>query len=77
LNLIDTHEVAERLGIPERTLDQWAYLGKGPPFMKLGKHRRYDPMRLQQWIDAQHEHSAPSEDRAARTATSRTSSHHA
>jgi excisionase family DNA binding protein len=33
--------VAEYLGVPLRTLDQWAYWGTGPAYSKIGRHRRY------------------------------------
>ena len=49
--LIDTHAVADWLGVPPRTLDQWAYRQIGPPFAKVGRHRRYDPVQVQDWID--------------------------
>ena len=39
--LVTSAALAEQLGIPERTLGQWAYLGKGPAFIKVGHHRRY------------------------------------
>lgn len=34
-------EVAEYLGMPESTLAQWRYLGKGPKWSKIGRHVRY------------------------------------
>ena len=39
--LATTREVAEFLGVPERTLGQWAYFGTGPRYAKIGRHRRY------------------------------------
>jgi Helix-turn-helix domain len=27
--------------VPERTLRQWRYLGKGPAYVKVGRHVRY------------------------------------
>ena len=48
--LLTTAEVAEILSVPTTTLGQWAYLGHGPAFSKVGKHRRYDPADLEEWM---------------------------
>ena len=34
---MDIKNTALYLGVKERTLAQWRYLGKGPPFIKRGK----------------------------------------
>lgn len=34
-------ELAERWQLPERTIEQWRYLGKGPPYHRFGRHVRY------------------------------------
>jgi Helix-turn-helix domain len=39
-------------GVPKSTLDQWAYLGTGPRFVKIGRHRRYDPRDVEAWIES-------------------------
>lgn len=44
-------EVAEYLGVPLRTLDQWAYRGVGPRYSKVGKHRRYRWSDCERWLD--------------------------
>lgn len=46
-------EVAEYLGVPERTLTQWRYLGKGPKFIPVGRHIRYRWNDVEQWLDQQ------------------------
>lgn len=46
-------EVAEFLGVPPRTLDQWAYLGKGPKWGRVGRHRRYRWSDVEAWFDEQ------------------------
>ena len=51
-DLIDSPTLAQTLDIPERTLDQWAYLHKGPAFVRVGRHRRYRPEDVEAWIDA-------------------------
>ena len=48
--LMTSREVADVLGVPLRTLDQWAYLGKGPAFIKVGRHRRYDAADVDQYV---------------------------
>lgn len=34
-------EVSAHYGVPERTLTQWRYLGKGPKWSKIGRYVRY------------------------------------
>jgi excisionase family DNA binding protein len=51
--LADSAPVAEYLGVPVRTLDQWAYRKVGPPFMKIGRHRRYEWNAVQAWAESQ------------------------
>lgn len=50
--LLDTTQLSEVTGIPKRTLDQYAYLGTGPAFVKLGGHRRYRQSQVEEWLDA-------------------------
>jgi hypothetical protein len=50
--LWDTRTTATYLAVPEATLGQWAYLGKGPAFSKVGRHRRYRPADVDAWLDA-------------------------
>ncbi|TFC01087.1 DNA-binding protein [Cryobacterium adonitolivorans] len=35
-------ELAEMLRLPERTLEDWRLTHTGPPYLKLGRHVRYD-----------------------------------
>ncbi|MFG2455433.1 helix-turn-helix transcriptional regulator [Streptomyces sp. NPDC048512] len=44
-------DVAELLGVPVETLYQWRRKRSGPPAFRVGRHLRYDPARLRQWID--------------------------
>lgn len=46
-------EVADYLRIPVKTLAQWAYLGVGPPYQKVGRHTRYRWSDVEQWLDQQ------------------------
>lgn len=51
--LINSTELAEWIGVPVATLAQWVYRGDGPPFIKVGRHRRYDPDAVRRWLDDQ------------------------
>ncbi|WP_138843656.1 helix-turn-helix transcriptional regulator [Rhodococcus pyridinivorans] len=50
---LSRQEVADRYGIPARTLDQWASLGKGPRFIKIGRYARYRLEDVVAWENAQ------------------------
>lgn len=56
--LADSAEVAEYLGVPVRTLDQWAYRGVGPRYSKVGRYRRYRWEDVEKWLDQQAKGSA-------------------
>jgi excisionase family DNA binding protein len=51
--LYNSEDLAQYLDVPLRTLDQWAYLGTGPRFSKVGRHRRYRPSDVERWLDEQ------------------------
>lgn len=51
--LAKSPEVAEYLGVPVRTLDQWAYKNLGPRYSKIGRHRRYKWSDVEQYVDGQ------------------------
>jgi excisionase family DNA binding protein len=53
--LLDSEELAELLSVPRRTLDTWAYRGEGPVYVRVGRHRRYDPADVRAWLEA-HRH---------------------
>jgi excisionase family DNA binding protein len=53
MKLLSTQELAEETGVPERTLSQWAYMGRGPAYLKIGKHRRYRREDVDAWLEAQ------------------------
>ncbi len=41
------------IGIPEKTLANWRSQGKGPKYLKVGRHVRYRMPDLDAWLDAQ------------------------
>lgn len=49
--LLSSVEVSEYLGVPVKTLTQWAYVGTGPRFAKVGRHRRYRWEDVERWLD--------------------------
>lgn len=46
----DTAGASAKTGVPARTLDQWRYLGIGPPYYKLGRRVRYSLAELDTWL---------------------------
>ncbi len=52
MNLIDTRELSAMTQIPERTFDQYAYLGSGPAYIKIGRHRRYKMEDVEAWLES-------------------------
>jgi excisionase family DNA binding protein len=43
------------LGIPVATLYQWRQRSEGPPAVRLGKHLRYRPEAVREWLKSQEE----------------------
>ncbi|MET8779456.1 helix-turn-helix domain-containing protein [Nocardia sp. NPDC004654] len=50
---LTTEEVSKRLKIPEKTLANWASLGKGPRYARMGRYRRYRLSDLILWEESQ------------------------
>ncbi len=48
--LMDSDDLAAFLGISRHTLDQWVYFGTGPPYYKVGRHRRYRQEDINEWL---------------------------
>lgn len=46
-------EIAEIIKVPERTLEDWRLNHLGPPYMKLGRHVRYDLLEVVAWAREQ------------------------
>jgi len=51
--LWDVEDVSCYLGVPVGTLYQWRYRGVGPTAFRVGKHLRYDPALVRDWLLAQ------------------------
>jgi excisionase family DNA binding protein len=43
-------DVSAYLGVPVKTLYQWKWRGEGPPVRKVGRHLRYDPAAVRNWV---------------------------
>lgn len=46
-------DLAARLGVPESTINYWAYKGRGPRFAKFGRHVRYRLEDVVAWEEQQ------------------------
>jgi excisionase family DNA binding protein len=46
-------EVAELLRLPERTLEDWRLTRHGSPYLKLGRHVRYELADIVAWTKEQ------------------------
>jgi len=49
--LLDVAQAAQFLRLGKRTLENWRYLGGGPPFLRVGRAVRYSPVDLAAWLD--------------------------
>ena len=48
--LASSAEVAEVLGIPEKTLTEWRSRGLGPAYLKVGRYVRYRWSAVNEWL---------------------------
>lgn len=46
-------EVADYIQVAARTLDDWAYKGIGPPYIRVGGQARYRWADVERWLAAQ------------------------
>lgn len=51
-NLMTRVEVAEYLGVPERSVRAWTEKGTGPARIKFGRHVRYDRVDVLAWVES-------------------------
>lgn len=50
MELLRAADVAKLLGIPVATLANWRASGKGPPYLRVGRHVRYRDADVEAWI---------------------------
>lgn len=59
--LLKPAEVAEQLGVTERTLERWRQTGDGPAFLKFSRQTiRYRQAELDQFVEAKVRHNTAS-----------------
>jgi excisionase family DNA binding protein len=51
--LLSPSEVSRYLGVPLGTLANWRYQGRGPAFLRVGRHVRYRSEDVATWVDEQ------------------------
>ena len=70
-DLMTPLDVSRYLGVPPGTLANWRYLGRGPAFLRVGRHVRYRDADVTAWVDAQlsdhAQRSEPDQERGTRT----------
>lgn len=47
---LEPEEVAELFRVPLETIYQWRRKRTGPPGFRVGRHLRYDPAAVAQWV---------------------------
>lgn len=53
LALMTASDLSDYLGVPTGTLANWRYQGRGPAFVRLGRHVRYRADDVFDWISGQ------------------------
>jgi excisionase family DNA binding protein len=51
--LLSPEQLAALLGVPLKTIYAWRYRGLGPRALKVGRHVRFRPSDVSQWLDEQ------------------------
>lgn len=51
--LLGPEDVCPKLKVSEATLKYWRATGRGPDFLRVGRHVRYRPSAVEAWLDAQ------------------------
>ncbi len=47
---LEPEEVADLFQVPLETVYQWRRKRTGPPGFRVGRHLRYDPAEVAQWV---------------------------
>jgi excisionase family DNA binding protein len=50
-DLLDDEKLSGILDVPVGTLANWRYQGKGPRFVKVGRHVRYRRSDVEAWLE--------------------------
>lgn len=51
--LLTAQQVAEHLQISDRTFEHMVSTGNAPPFIRIGRLRRWRPVDLSEWVHKQ------------------------
>jgi hypothetical protein len=51
IQLFTPAQLSAVLDVPVGTLANWRYLGRGPKFVRIGRHVRYRSEDLRSWLD--------------------------
>jgi hypothetical protein len=51
--LFNQRELADRWGISHRSLERWRWKRRGPPYVKIGNHVRYELSAIEAYEAAQ------------------------
>jgi predicted DNA-binding transcriptional regulator AlpA len=51
--LLGPRSVSEALDISEATLRHWRAVGRGPAFLRVGRHIRYRSSAIEAWLEEQ------------------------
>ncbi|WP_232241389.1 AlpA family transcriptional regulator [Kutzneria sp. 744] len=52
-------DLASFLKLPEKTLTKWRSDGTGPRWLKIGKHVRYNPKEVRDWMELRAARQSP------------------
>ncbi|WP_457029446.1 helix-turn-helix domain-containing protein [Kitasatospora sp. P5_F3] len=47
---LEPEDIARIFGVPLETIYQWRRKRTGPPGFRVGRHLRYDPSEVAQWV---------------------------
>lgn len=50
--LLSMQELSDWLQVPIKTLYDWRHKGEGPPTIRVGRHLRFDPADIADWLNA-------------------------
>ncbi len=50
-SLLTVSDLSRTLGVPEQTIYVWRSRGTGPRGIRIGRHLRFRPEDVEQWLD--------------------------
>jgi excisionase family DNA binding protein len=58
-HLLDAKSLASYLSVSTRTLENMLLRGDGPPYVRLGRQRRWRPVDVEAWLQERAERMQP------------------